>query len=374
MLIILQAQEFQENFVKFEKKDKPDGVSSIEAELELLKLQNTNFTNAAQGSYGVVLNGLTNMHSHLDKPKRDSIAVNDTDIQSVNNKSKDVGQKEVVYGHVDVDPVLFYLNNEKPNETQADHSITKNAPNCNSTISAILQPSTVNKLETSMNTTANSSNQLLKKSGDHTKLNPENDYSDIGEAIKLISRYAEVTTDDNFAKDQKKSSATDDGILGTRTRLQHRRIKPKESDNMEASASIDQIEYRDKPAHNVYPKNGVYYRYPWPGQHVPTPPPDYPFRHLQDYWPGRNKFGGVYNTHENPRRHHHSYPHSLRPRGNPFVGLSEVRDAYPEQLKGYIHRVAQRHLNPVRARTNNQDLYSLLGLRHWFSGEGTSKR
>lgn len=317
------------------------------------------------------------MHLHPDKPKRDSIAVNVTDADKA---SEEVGQKEVVYGHVNIDPILYHLNNEDSNtentnkETQTDNSETQN--DATSTITENIPSTTENKTETSMNATGcfNDAPQASKKDGDQTKLNPENDYSDIGEAIKLISRYAEVTTDDNFAKDQKKNAATDDGILGTRTRLQHRRNKPKGSDIMEVSPSNDQPGYRDKPTHNVYPKNRVYYRYPWPSQHVPTPPPDYPFRHLQDYWPGRNKFGGVYNTHENPRRHHHSYPHSLRPHGNPYVSLPNFRDTYPEQLKGYIHRVAQRHLSPVRARSNTQDLYSLLGLRHWFSTEGTSKR
>lgn len=367
MFKMFQAQELQANNVKFDKKDEnKDGGLSIEAELEILKLQSVN--NNSNPTKGDTTNDLTViLNSYPDKPKRDSTAVNSTDTESANT-SVDVGQKEVVFGHVNVDPVLYDTNDNTNTDT------LNNEPKDSTTMptnqNATSADRTTNESQTSSTSHAVNSNatenstepQVLKKDGDHTKLNPENDYSDIGEAIKLISRYAEVTTDDNFSKDQKKYATKDENILGTRTKIQHRRNRPKESVQ----------EQQFKTAH-LYSKDGLYFRYPWSSQPSATPPPDYPFRHVQDYWPGRNQFGGVYNTHENPRRHHHSYPHNFRPHGYPYVGLPG-RDAYPDQLKGYIHRVAQHHSSSVRPNGNNQDLYSLLGLRHWFSSEGTSKR
>lgn len=368
---MFQAQELQANAVKVDKKDENKDVgSSIEAELEILKLQSAN--NNSNPTKGDTTNDLTViLNSYPDKPKRDSTAVNATDITESANVSEDVGQKEIVFGHVNVDPVLY-------DTIENENTDVMNNESKNSTIMQTKQNATSadrvtdeNKTSLSQASTENSTKpQILKKDGDETKLNPENDYSDIGEAIKLISRYAEVTTDDNFSKDQKKYATKDESILGTRTKLQHRRNRPKESETME-HLTVQGAPF--KPAH-VYSKDGVYFRYPWPSQHYATPPPDYPFRHLQDYWPGRNQFGGVYNTHENPRRHHHSYPHNVRSHGYPYVGLPGIRDTYPDQLKGYIHRVAQHRASPVHPHGNNQDLYSLLGLRHWFSSEGTSKR
>lgn len=313
------------------------------------------------------------LNTYPDKPKRDSTAVNATDSESANN-SEDVGQKEIVFGHVNVDPVLYDTNDDTNSDTlnnepkEGATMQTQNATSADKINDENQSSSTLHAVTS--NATENSTKpQVLKKDGDQTKLNPENDYSDIGEAIKLISRYAEVTTDDNFSKDQKKYATKDESILGTRTKIQHRRNRPKDSETIEP-VTVQEAPF--KTAHG-YSKDGLYFRYPWPSQHVNTPPPDYPYRHLQDYWPGRNQFGGVYNTHENPRRHHHSYPHNFRPHGYPYVGLPG-RDAYPEQLKGYIHRVAQHHASPMHPIGNNQDLYSLLGLRHWFSSEGTSKR
>ncbi|KOB71533.1 Protein folded gastrulation [Operophtera brumata] len=369
-----QAQELHANNVKVDKKDENKDVgSSIEAELEILKLQSANNNSNPNKSdetddLTVVLN------SYADKPKRDSTAVNATDTESANT-SEDVGQKEQVFGHVNVDPVLYDTNDNVNTDTlenvPEDNTKTPSQQNATSADTATDRNNTSSTLHVTSNATENSiKTQILKKDGDQTKLNPENDYSDIGEAIKLISRYAEVTTDDNFSKDQKKYATKDDSILGTRTKLQHRRGRPKESETMEHMT----VQGSPVKTAQLYSKDALYFRYPWPSQHTATPPPDYPFRHLQDYWPGRNQFGGVYNTHENPRRHHHSYPHNFRPHGYPYVGLPGTRDAYPEQLKGYIHRVAQHHASPVRPNGNNQDLYSLLGLRHWFSSEGTSKR
>lgn len=319
------------------------------------------------------------LNSYPDKPKRDSTAVKDTDTESTDtesaNTSEDVGQKELVFGHVNVDPVLYDTNDNVntdalENEPQ-DSTTTQSQQNATFADRATDRNNTLpTSHAATSNATENSTKIQILKKGDQIKLSPENDYSDIGEAIKLISRYAEVTTDDNFSKDQKKYDTKDTSILGTRTKLQHRRSRPKESETME-HLSVQGAPV--KTAH-VYSKDALYFRYPWPSQHSATPPPDYPFRHLQDYWPGRNQFGGVYNTHENPRRHHHSYPHNYRPHGYPYVALPGMRDAYPEQLKGYIHRVAQHHGSPVRPNGNNQDLYSLLGLRHWFSSEGMSKR
>lgn len=357
----------QPNYVKIDKKDENKNTgTSIEAELEILKLLSENNSTAPINAGGLY-NHLTMINSHPDKPKRDNTAVNDTDSESIKNPPEDQGQKELVFGHVNVDPVLYQVNNEddkpditedkrQPSSTQPDHKPSD---------------TTSNNDKNDTDTTLHS--ETLKKDGDKTKLNPENDYSDIGEAIKLISRYAEVTTDDNFSKDQKNNAAKDDSILGTRTKVQHRRNKPKISETTEALPDKNLPDSRDKTeAQSMYPKNAVYFRYPWPNQHFATPPPNYPFRHIQDYWPGRTKFGGVYNTHENPRRHHHSYPHTFRPQGYRYARADlPPRVAYPEQLKGYFHRIIQHHMQQPR---NNQDLYSLLGLRHWFSSEGASKR
>lgn len=322
-------------------------------------------------------NVLTNAH-HPDKPKRDSPVANITEIESVNNNT-DEGQKELVFGHVNIDPILFNTQNQTVTDNQENskesilteiENIATNIAEANTAIQNITKSETKNETDAS-----NASPQMLKKDGDQSKLSPENDYSDIGEAIKLISRYADVTTDDNYAKEQNKHVLKDDSILGTRTKLQYRRNKPKDQDMeaMSAHAPLDVAINSKAPAH-VYPKYDVFYRYPWQSQHSPTPPPDYPFRYLQDYWPGRNQVGGVYNSHENPRRHHHSYPHNFRLHGYPHASYAGVAAAYPDQLKGYIRRMVQHHANPMRSHTNNQDLYSLLGLRHWFSSEGTSKR
>ncbi|PZC86530.1 hypothetical protein B5X24_HaOG209249 [Helicoverpa armigera] len=375
-----QAQELQPNYVKVDKKDtnKPDGDASIEAELELLKLQNTlnpNNTAAVDGSYMVNQNILTNTQNYPDKPKRDSPIANLTETESTSNIT-DEGQKELVFGHVNVDPVLYNLENQTQpdNDDSESSSLTELENSATSVNEAQKNSSSISSSETE--TTSNSTTEMLKKDGDQSKLNPENDYSDIGEAIKLISRYADVTTDDNFTKEQNNNGMKEDSFLGTRTKLQYRRNKPKDQKiaTMPGHTSLG-LGNSDKTApNNPYPKYEVYYRYPWQSQHSQTPPPDYPFRHLQDYWPGRNQIGGVYNTHENPRRHHHSYPHNFRLHNYPHAGYAGGPPAYPDQLKSYIHRVVQHHADPMRAHGNNQDLYSLLGLRHWFSSEGTSKR
>lgn len=328
-------------------------------------------------------NTLSNAHNYPEKPKRDSPIVNVTEIESISNTT-DEGQKELFFGHVNVDPVIFNAENQTLTDIAADikessslieienNTTAVNEGNNNPNSSIIATSETENKTVNTFNSTTH----MLKKDGDQSKLNPENDYSDIGEAIRLISRYADVTTDDNFTKEQNKHEMKEDSILGTRTKLQYRRNKPKDQEMVSAPVHAPVgLGFNDKvPTHNVYPKYEVYYRYPWLSQQSPTPPPDYPFRHLQDYWPGRNQVGGVYNTHENPRRHHHSYPHNFRLHGYPHVGYAGVPPAYPEQLKGYIRRVVQHRANSMRPHTNNQDLYSLLGLRHWFSSEGTSKR
>ncbi|KAM3961057.1 uncharacterized protein ACR2FA_004829 [Aphomia sociella] len=354
-----QAQELQPNYVQLDKKDQniPNSEASIEAELELLKLQNSN-KSATDNTNVLNHNVMNNYLALTDKPKRDSPIDNST-VQAQN--TTDEGQKELVYGHVSVDPVLYGTENEKQQAVNIETSSLNN------------NTSLVND---SSNTNTNNS-QDLKKDSEQTKLNPENDYSDIGEAIKLISRYAEVTTDDNFSKDQKKYAMNDDNILGTRTKLQYRRNRPKPEtlkDSLQLRVPSELLNKDKMPLRNEFPKNEHYYRYPWLGQHSPTPPPDYPFRHLQDYWPGRTHIGGVYNTHENPRRHHHSYPHYFRPHGYYMgnTGLYPGQNSNPNQF--YPHRVTQRQATAMQPHVNNQDLYSLLGLRHWFSSEGTSKR
>ncbi|KAG6450243.1 uncharacterized protein LOC115443577 [Manduca sexta] len=369
-----QAQDLQGNYANIDKKDinKQNGDASVEAELEILKLQNSRNNTGLPDGVGVLNhNVLTNLH-YPEKPKRDS-PLNITDIEAL-NVTTDEGQKEFVYGHVNVDPVIYNAENQnkKSEELVKDQptDLLQIVSNSTSTNGSLKQNSTEEKI--------NPPSHVLKKDGDHSKLSPENDYSDIGEAIKLISRYAEVTTDDNFAKDIKKAAIKEDSVLGTRTKLQHRRNKPRPTETKESEAVIMQQDSSNKNKLHTYGdliNNGVIYRYPWPSQHAQSPPPGYPFRHLQDYWPGQNKIGGVYNTHENPRRHHHSYPHNFRPHSYPYYGVYPgAQDTYPEQLKRFIHRVAQHHASPQRSHTNNQDLYSLLGLRHWFSSEGTAKR
>lgn len=383
------------------KEGKPGAADSIEAELELLKLQQHS-SSRQNDTDKIVLTQNTNYLPFADKPKRDSPIANSTQATSNNT---DQGQKELVFGHVNVDPMLYYQK-QQLNDTYVDietdkpvELTTTGVPEVDiTTIEPTIETTTQDNPGTEetttvstdiITTTENLRTEFkdktilheLKKDVDKTKLNPENDYSDIGEAIKLISRYAEVTTDDSFSKDQTKMIMQDDSILGTRTKLQHRRNKLKTSEHpAENSRMADSAENHMKlPTHSFYPKTD-YYRYPWVGQHSQTPPPGYPFRHLQDYWSGRTQYGGVYrNAHENPRRHHHSYPHTFyRPHApNPYgyTGIYPVPpEAYVGQHLGSPHGLAPHHGDSMRTSNTNQDLYSLLGLRHWFSSEGTAKR
>lgn len=390
IIYYFQAHEQQQNFVNVDKKDekKPDTDASIEAELELLKLQHSQHTiNDTSSENSDILNHnvLNNLLTSADKPKRDSTLANSTESDSQN--ISDEGQKELVYGHVNVDPVLYDTENEDEHTTSIETLKPSEAPPVQNNATLLNNndesnnKSEVIHLDVLNKTAAESTVHILKKGGDQTKLNPETDYGDIGEAIKLISRYAEVTTDDNFTKDQKKQEINEDSILGTRTRLQHRRNKPKPGSLEEpALARAPTGVVKELPTFSDYPKNDAYYRYPWQSQHSQTPPPNYPFRHLQDYWPGRNQVGGVYNTaHENPRRHHHAFSHNyFRPHSYPYAAYPgqypRLQEAYPGQFQAYAHRAASHQGIQMRPHSNNQDLYSLLGLRHWFSSEGTSKR
>ncbi|KAJ2945965.1 hypothetical protein O0L34_g4883 [Tuta absoluta] len=382
-----QAQEHQPTYAKPDKKDdaRPDAGAGLVAELELLQLQHSqNKPNDTSYEATDILNH--NVLQSIDKPKRDSPITNTTKVET---NSSDEGQKEVVYGHVNIDPILYDTKTEtEPTTTEADTeptTTTTESQNDEMTTTVTNSNTYLNNTptETAVDTTKNDTKSddanALKKDGDRTKLNPETDYADIGEAIKLISRYAEVTTDDNFSKAQKKIAVKDDSILGTRTKLQYRR-KPKPADvsHEPGPPYVPSEHAKDKTP--AFPKKDVYYRYPWPSQHSPTPPPDYPFRHIQDYWPGRNQVGGVYNTaHENPRRHHHMFPHNYyrshnMPYANypgPYPGQVE---GYPGQSQPYPHRIGPHHVRPMRSHGTNQDLYTLLGLRHWFSSEDTSKR
>ncbi|XP_072931862.1 uncharacterized protein [Epargyreus clarus] len=376
-----QAQNFQASYVKVDKKgDSVPGASSIEAELELLKLQQAHSTLNDTASSILSHNVMNNLLAHSDKPKRDSPMVNASDVDSLN--ATDEGQKEKVYGHVSVDPVLYDEENSDVPAVNDNVKISNETLHDNNTTSANNSHSSPEANSTNIlsKTASDESTKLTaalsnSKDGDESKLNPENDYSDIGEAIKLISRYAEVSTDDNFAKDKKK--APEDGILGTRTKLQYRR-KPKPMESIKESVPaqlLSDIVATDEKISNIDSKNNVYYRYPWTSEHPAAPPPEYPFRHLQDYWSGRNPVGGLYGPmHENPRRHHHSYPHYFRPRSYSNAGSPNTYPALQEAYQRYLHRVAQRDASPIRTRGNNQDLYSLLGLRHWFSNEDVSKR
>lgn len=387
-----EAHEQQLNVVK-KDENKPNNDASIEAELELLKLQHSKPDNDT-ASLGVLNhNVLNNFLPYADKPKRDSPAVNETESSQTN--TTDLGQKEQVYGHVNIDPVVYgteYQNqqyDDLPKVTEVTtEQTTESAPilinetivnnthvdKNNSVILTLVQNQTKDDVSTEKSDISTNLDEHLTK--DKIKLSPESEYSDIGEAIKLISRYAEVTTDDNFAKDQKKYASKDDNVLGTRTKpLQHRRNKPLEL--AEPPLPIPHVfpqDTKEKPISTGYVPNESYYRYPWTSQHTVTPPPNYPFRHLQDYWPDRRQVGGVYAGvgHENPRRHHHSYPHSYyRPHGLPDASQAGVylRSEDAAQPQQYPYKA---HAGPMRS--HNQDLYTLLGLRHWFSSESTSKR
>lgn len=395
----MQAQELHGNYVKVDKKENKNhdsGASSLEAELELLQLQHSQHIQNDTLAEGILDH---NVLLPFEKPKRNS-PVDSNSTEVIDNIDNGEGQKEVVYGQVNIDPVLLYT--EPTTESETEQTTTTDAVseqrdeapavlnNAVSVNSANENNNNSNEVPTETPTTSEISTSLiLKKDNDNTKLNPESDYADIGEAIKLISRYAEVTTDDNFSKDQKKYAIKDDNILGTRTKLQYRRNKPKPIETFIrpptqppvlefANSEKVPLQYGNG---DFYPKNQVYYRYPWQSQNSPTPPPDYPFRHIQDYWPGQSHVGGVYNSaHENPRRHHHSYPHYFRPHSFPYgnypgsyPGLQQI---YPRELHPLTRRTIDlpHHSGALRSQANNQDLYSLLGLRHWFSSQGTSKR
>lgn len=362
------------------KIDKKEGENtgndaSIEAELELLKLQQANDSNTTtitKGTHVVSHNSLTNYLAYPEKPKRDSPMVNSSDIELFN--STDFGQKEQVYGHVSVDPVIYNTDyqNQQPLNTKLDDANSNNSP-----LSDMQPESVTNNTTISNNATVEVSAELIKKENVNSKLNPEHDYSDIGEAIKLISRYAEVTTDDNFAKSQQTNASKEDSILGTRTKLQYRRNKPKLTDSTGISKSRESFTSHGT-FENYYPKKDLIFRYSWPNQPLHSPQSTYPFKHLQDYWPGQKHIGGVYAMHENPRRHHHTYPHNyLRPHNYAYADAARLYPRLQETYSGlhrYPHRVARNNASPIRSHVNNQDLYSLLGLRHWFSSEGTSKR
>lgn len=369
------------------KEDKPLITDlSIEAELELLKLENNQTdTTFSEKEFPQGQKFVDNLIIYADKLKRDSNNVNVTDNM---NNSTDEGQKEIVFGNVNVDPILYLTEfQNKMNETVDEKMSNEyNKINVINTTqqSNFTHHADITRLEsndTVQNKTNHSFDHQVKELS-KTKLNPVNDYADISEAIKLISRYAEVTTDDNFAKDHKKNTPMEEGILGTRTKLQHRRNKLPSSDTVPIQDITEKSQIRNYDErvllHKYNPKNDVYYRYPWNGQ-VQTPPPDYPFRHLQDYWPGRKHIGGVYNSaHENPRRHHHSYPHnSLRPRG--YTDNSEYPGIYASLTYSGTHPAYAPHAlvqrrAPPAPQANNHDLYSLLGLRHWFSSDSSSKR
>ncbi|XP_032520061.2 uncharacterized protein LOC116772121 [Danaus plexippus] len=370
-----QNQDLTPNFGN---NDKNADNTDIEAELELLKLQQAhNKLNQTAGNNILSHNALHNLLTYSDKPKRDSPMINSSEVESLN--STDEGQKEVVYGHVNVDPVLYDTINENNEDKATDLEIkndeTSLADKDNSSNKTENDTTLANFTDYSSNTT-NTTKPVLKNT-EETKLNPENDYSDIGEAIKLISRYAEVSTDDNFTKDDKKDPSTEDSVLGTRTKLQYRRKKPIVSFKLnEQENPTPDVMSSDVMNDRLNPKNVVLYRYPWPSESAGVIPPNYPFRRLQDYWPGRSQIGGLYRS-ENPRRHHHTYPHYFRPRGYNYAGYHGTRSGLQEaysRLRRYPHKLEERNASPVRSHATNQDLYSLLGLRHWFSGEGTSKR
>lgn len=388
------AQEIISTQIELDKKiEKPANTDlSIEAELELLKLatnqENQNYT----ATYEHKVND--NFLPYIEKPKRDSTNVNVT-IDKIPKNDTDEGQKEVVFGDVSIDPMLYITENQNKKTNETTPPVTE--PNYNNETEIIEDKSTTpiqknNDTQVIENVTIKSNITIpennasdtheLKDNKEKFKLNPETDSANIGEAIKLISRYAEVTTDDTYAKDQKKNVPVEEGILGTRTKLQHRRNKLKQVAVKESPQQIQPTNQNERLLlHKYNPRNDIYYRYPWGGQNSPTPPPDYPFRHLQDYWPGRKHIGGIYNTgRENPRRHHHSYPHNtLRPRtytdyyDYPTQYSGQL---YPGQQQGYPpHRLVQRRVNPSPARGHgNRDLYSLLGLRHWFSTDSAAKR
>ncbi|XP_041978103.1 uncharacterized protein LOC121732321 isoform X2 [Aricia agestis] len=361
-----QAQNQQPTFVQFDKKG--DGLQtdgSIEAELELLKLQQAVAKLNRTGplpSNSLSHGALNNLLTYSDKPKRDSPLINETETNVT-----DKGQEEKIFGHVNIDPLAYGVQNQNQEVTLHENKNNKTETPVAEKLVANNMTNTESQNNNTRETVPNTTMQSLKAAPEQTKLRPEIEYSDIDEAIKLISRFADVSTDDNFAKDDRKPDLPlDDSVLGTRTKLQYRRNKPKIVMS-EKEAPIESLELRKT---EVNLNSGDILKYPWPNA---SPPPDYPFRRLQDYWPGRNQVGGVYNMHENPRRHHHSYPHYFHPRPYPYTALSEQRASYP-RLRRFPHKLSERMDRPARAHGNDQDLYSLLGLRHWFGSEGASKR
>ncbi|XP_068631844.1 uncharacterized protein [Battus philenor] len=365
------------NYMKIDKKgENTPSDASIEAELELLKLQASNNTIGTKGNHIVSQNALTNFLAYHEKPKRDSPMINSNETESLN--VTDVGQKEEVFGHVNVDPVLYDTAFQNQEPLQTDHqteypnksTLLDNKSSYDSNYTQTMNRSDIADNITEINA------QLTKKENDSSKLNPEHDYSDIGEAIKLISRYAEVTTDDNFSQN-KNSSSIEDSILGTRTKLQYRRNKPKPSDSLKEVVKTQEDDLNGEHSSSSPSTKNIYFRYSWPNQ-PQSPQSAYPFKHLQDYWPGQQHIGGVYAKHENPRRHHHAYPHNyIRPHTYPYADYSQLYPRLRENYSGhhrYPHRVTRHNASPLRSHANNQDLYTLLGLRHWFSSEGTSKR
>ncbi|CAG9137303.1 unnamed protein product [Plutella xylostella] len=297
----------QNNDVKLDKKDSEQQAGlGLQAELELLQLQ---LGGAAAPPAGPAAPAPAYTGYYLDKPKRDSPrdprpTPHTRDRHPTSDRKKFSTDKSTMTRSLIYQQTKLTINKTKlMNQRSQLRRTPRTPPGPAPTTRRRWPPTTNNKpIEA----------HELQKDIDKTKLNPETEYSDIGEAIKIISRYAEVTTDDNFSKDQKNYPYKDEGILGTRTRLQHRRNKPGAGEG--------------------------YVRYP--------PPPAYPFRHVQDYWRGRAPGGGLYAPPANPRRHHHY-----------------VRGA------GYA---PPRHA--ARPRAPDRDLYGLLGLRHWFSADGVANR
>lgn len=329
-----------------------------------------------------------NLLFHSEKPKRENIAMNSTTGQP--ETTTDAGQKEQVYGHVNVDPLLY---DELAGNLETTEYIPETIETTTESTTELVTDTTTTEFITDHTpiaehliahvpiTTEKNNVQELKSDKNKNKLNPETDYADIGEAIKIISRYAEVTTDDSFAKDPNKHADKEENILGTRTKMQHRnrsRLKSAEIQLPEYHVETDKEKPQMPTA--LYPKGDAYYRYPWALQGSPTPPPDYPFRHLQDYWGGKQPARGLYNPpHENPRRHHHALPYTPYGNRGPYTNLLadlaafyNSQDPRPQQMTGKLHQ--HRVISPDTITHKNQDLYTLLGLRHWFSTEGATKR
>lgn len=206
---------------------------------------------------------------------------------------------------------------------------------------------------------------------------PEIDYSDLGEALKIMSRFAEVSTDEMFSDEHRSgqiNSEEDQNPLGTRTKLQHRKKQSSKIPPVQSRESLDLPTYEIPPnklrgqTTFRFP-NGVsassnlrgnFDEYNWPNLR-PEPPMD--LRSIMNFWP-QQQYPNLNGQHVNPTRHRHSY---LYP-GLSHSGGERIRQAAPVNYRWPRQSLVQ-HPAP------SADLYNILGMRHWLRNrEGGDER